>query len=842
VKKQRPAKAGTIFRLPSQNKPLFRRLYIIYQCAASLLIICTMSHCATAKPAQQQPIVIYAATESSDSIKQVVSMLQTELQKAKGMTVSLQPARAFSGTGILLQTGAVTVPNKRSKEAYRIEGNSKRMLLTGASALALQHAAFHYLHLLGYRYYFPNSVWHIVPQLKTPYISTALTTAPDFFFRRIWYGYASGSAQVEKDYAFWMKANRMGGEVQLETGHAYDVIVERNKEVFRKNPAFTWPAGAPLKEGIKFNMANEGLVQVCINDALQQIDDSYKRGKPYSMLSMEPSDGPGICDAPECRKLGNPTDRVFYLINRVAKAVQQKYPGTWIGSMAYSDHQEPPSKPLEPNVFVMIVNGFNTTKYTTEELVQQWSKKTSALGVYDYFSVYEWDFDMPGQGKAPRVKEMARRINRYHSLNVKAFDAESTMGSVSRGLGQYIATHLLWDRSANAETLKKDFYERCFAKAAAPMRELFDSWETYPHNIPTDNDMIRWYDLVEKAIALERSPAVFERLQQIRIYLHYVTLYRRWYQNKTESSLIEVLNYMYRINDLGICSSNPAMFVLSDRAKHVYKYEGFEVRNDKAKWKYNKTPPGDKEIESFTVANRKSFRAISGFKTYTQSAAFKNINHQPAVDPRNLNRYAESNTYYGTHEFVLRINKKGGQNFIEAAGGYVNGGGGQQPVPVQVYTYTPDAITQGGEPLLQFKVTGTAQYEKLDLGSLAPGLYSVVIRDPGKMCRIRFGGDVNYSIVMSAANKINTGILNYFYAYVPPGVNKFLLHKDIVCRIKSPSGRDIDLVNNKEEIVEINVGPGESGFWLIHFQVGKLYIEGIPPYLGPDPARMLLPE
>jgi uncharacterized protein (DUF2164 family) len=830
--------AGIIFRSSLQNKSLRRRFHLYYQGILAWLIICLLSNCAAAKPAQQE-LVIYANT--SDSLKSVVSLLQTELNKAR-IPVRLQPASAFSNKGILLRTGNVTVTNKRSKEAYRIEGNTASVTLTGASVQALQHAVFHYLYLLGYRYYFPNSAWHIIPQIKTPYLTTNITTAPDFFFRRIWYGYASGSEQVEKDYAFWIKANRLGGEVQLETGHAYDVIAIRNKEAFKKNPAYTWPAGAELKEGLKFNVANEGLVQLCINDALQQIGDSYQRKAPYTMLSMEPSDGPGICDAPECRQLGTPSDRVFYLINRVAKVVQQKYPGTWIGSMAYSDHQEPPTKPLEPNVFVMIVNGFNTTKYTTEELVQVWSKKASALGVYDYFSVYEWDFDMPGQGKAPRIKEMSRRISNYKALNVKAFDAESTMGSVSRGLGQYIASQLLWDGNADIEALKTDFFLSCFGKAAAPMRELFESWENYPHSIPVDNDMIRWYEWVEKAAALDRSAAVQQRLQHIKIYLHYVTLYRRWFQNKTETSLTDVISYMYRINDLGVCSSNPAMYVLSDKAKYIYKYEGFAVKDENAKWKYNKKPVNEAEINAFFAADKKTFRAVTGFKPQGRSASFKNISHKPAVDPRNLNNYAESNTYSGTQEFVLRINKKGAQNFIEAAGGYVSGGGGKQAVPVQVFPFQQNAIEQGGEPLLQHKVTTTASYEKLDLSSLAPGLYSVVIRDPGKMCRIRFSGDINYSIVMSAGNKINTGILNYFYAYVPKGTTKFLLHKDIICRIKSPSGRDIDLVNNKEEIVEINVGPGEDGFWLIHFQVGKLYIEGIPPYLGIDPAKMLLPE
>jgi hypothetical protein len=62
------------------------------------------------------------------------------------------------------------------------------------------------------------------------------------------------------------------------------------------------------------------------------------------MISMGPSDGPGTCNSPACQKLGTITDRVYYLVNRVAKAIHKKYPSTLVGCLAYGEYSPPPTK------------------------------------------------------------------------------------------------------------------------------------------------------------------------------------------------------------------------------------------------------------------------------------------------------------------------------------------------------------------------------------------------------------------------------------------------------------------------------------------------------------------
>ena len=84
---------------------------------------------------------------------------------------------------------------------------------------------------------------------------------------------------------------------------------------------------------------------------------------------MEPSDGVGLCQCDECKKLGGDSEQAFFLANVVAHAVKKEYPGKMVGLYAYSSHSEPPSFALEPNVYVQLTVGNNYGQFTFDELL-----------------------------------------------------------------------------------------------------------------------------------------------------------------------------------------------------------------------------------------------------------------------------------------------------------------------------------------------------------------------------------------------------------------------------------------------------------------------------------------
>ena len=81
--------------------------------------------------------------------------------------------------------------------------------------------------------------------------------------------------------------------------------------------------------------------------------------------------------------------------------------------LAYNEHSEPPSFPLEPNVYVQLTAGFIRGRYTLDELVDLWPKKCRNLGFYEYFSVWLWDFDRLPGGNAANITRLREALHRY---------------------------------------------------------------------------------------------------------------------------------------------------------------------------------------------------------------------------------------------------------------------------------------------------------------------------------------------------------------------------------------------------------------------------------------------
>ncbi len=400
--------------------------------------------------AAQGKVEIFADTKDNDSLQKLVDILKDQLKKSIGDNITVQPASSYKDKGIYISTATTSQrvkPPVRLRqsgvEAFSIEATGQSVLIFGNCNMAAGHGIFTYLEHLGYRYYFPSQDWHITPVRPALYSKWSLVSSPSFYHRRIWYGYGTGSKIADADYNFWVLANKLGGSINASFGHSYEDIAIRNKDIFLKHPEWFYP---PATKGVipgdaKFDMTKEDLIQFIIQDVEKRIETSLKnKTNAYKMISLGPSDGLGTCNTPACQKLGTVTDRVYYLTNRVAKAIQKKYPTTMIGCMAYGEYMPPPTKKIEPNVFVAITTAFNSSKLKTEQLVEEWRKKGAMVGIYDFFSWYAWDYDVPGQSLASRSADMIKSIKKYYAKGVKAYEGESSIGWVSKGLGYYLAS------------------------------------------------------------------------------------------------------------------------------------------------------------------------------------------------------------------------------------------------------------------------------------------------------------------------------------------------------------------------------------------------------------------
>jgi len=288
------------------------------------------------------PVVV--PVEADDATRAAAAKLAEQLGRIVGETPKIESGDGLRGLAVgraadfptLRQQAAFDLADPTKREDYLLRSHSGGVWLLGATDLAVQHAVWDLLHRVGYRQYFPGAAWEIVPSRADLTIDVDSLEHPAYYSRRIWYGYGAWD-YAKVPYAEWCEKNRCLQGIELSTGHAYDGILHRNKSTFAAHPEYLglWKGE---RKSTKFCIANPGLRQLVVDDALRQFDaDPTKQS-----ASVDPSDGGNWCECAECAKLGSVTDRALTLANAVAEAVTKKHPDKYVGMYAYNEHSPPP--------------------------------------------------------------------------------------------------------------------------------------------------------------------------------------------------------------------------------------------------------------------------------------------------------------------------------------------------------------------------------------------------------------------------------------------------------------------------------------------------------------------
>lgn len=449
------------------------------------------------------------------------------------------PAGEVPKSGILLGTvsdfpdsawgDTLTIqPDRDGVEAFAIRTEPGRVRLIGATDLGASHAAYRLLEELGCRWFFPAVEWEVIPSLASPTVALDVTDRPAILSRRIWWGYGFFDARCREDYQAWARRNRMAQSRQIHCGHAWQAIIAANREVFDEHPEYLALVDG-ARRGPQLCVSNPAVRELAVTYAL----NAFANDPDRDMISLETSDGSDHCECESCIALGSISDRAFGLANEAARAVAAEYPGKMIGMLAYNDHCEPPSFPLEANVYVQSTAGFIRGRYTHEELMELWPKVCRNLGFYEYFSVWLWDFDMPPGGRGADVGYIRQRIRRYAELGATSLDCESGNNWGLHGRGYVLANRLMWNPHADAEEILADFYEKAFGPAARTMRRYYERLD--PGHGPLVSEHLLGLALRDLETATREAaecPDVLARLRHLKHWLHYVRL--RWEYERAE--------------------------------------------------------------------------------------------------------------------------------------------------------------------------------------------------------------------------------------------------------------------------------------------------------------------
>ncbi|MEX2216051.1 MAG: DUF4838 domain-containing protein [Phycisphaeraceae bacterium] len=588
---------------------------------------------------------------ATGSVEGPAKELHETLNRMTGVRFQLQPAApGKAGIHVGLITDFPWLKVDRAKElgaeGFVIRTDSDSVYLVAAEPLGVQHAVTTFLHHLGCRWFFPGETWESIPQHKTIAGNWNERQVPSFpTQRRIWYGFGAYPSG-KRDMDAWERHNRMGGPVNVSIGHTWHGL-NPEKEFAAHPEWFALVAGK--RQTTKPCYSHPQVIERAIESALKQASDGRQ------MISMTPPDGLGYCECERCLatlKGGEPirehssifakrpdgtlvnitSETMFNLVNQVAAAVAKKYPRTLVGCYAYSAYSHPPSFDLHPNVYLQTTTAYRRTSITLAEQLDAFGKKTKQVGIREYYSVYQWDWDFPSPGKMTPAA-LADDLKMFHQHHITAVNAEASNNWGPRGLGYYVASQLMWNVNADVKEIVRDFYETAFGPAAKAMQRYYVRW--YGPSVavlPDDRPLPAQADLVEKgkfdvealkaayldlddaARAVPADSDYRKRIDLLRMYAHYLVL--RYHLNQAEAkgekaAILDAIKaetmFGARLTDTHMIHTRPLLgkaFLRRFKKHEALLADVEDAKLSNKGWRQVAAPPDAREFETLWAADK----------------------------------------------------------------------------------------------------------------------------------------------------------------------------------------------------------------------------------------------
>jgi hypothetical protein len=613
------------------------------------LFLAIFSSAAVRADSEPQPVTLIKSGVAmpiiSGSIMEPVAELRHYLRQITGVDFEVrqaQQARAGIYVGLLTDFPWFHVDraDELGPEGFVMQSDGRSVYLVAAQPHGVQHAVTTFLHRLGCRWFFPGAAWQVVPNRKTIVGQWNERHTPCFATeRRIWYGYGAYT-EGKRDLADWEHHNRMGGPIEVSIGHTWHGL--NPEKDFTEHPDWFALVGGK-RQATKPCYSHPQVLRRATESALKQA----AQGKP--MISMTPPDGLGYCQCERCLAVfdgGKPypshdtlfarrpdgelinvtSETLFAFVNQVAAAVAQKHPQTLVGCYAYSAYSHPPSFKLHENVYLQTTTAYRRTPLTLQEQITAFGEKTAQVGIREYYSVYQWDWDYPSPGKlTPAV--LAEDLRFYHRHGVTAVNAEASNNWAARGLGYYVASQLMWDVNADAQELVRDFYETAFGPADVAIQRYYVRW--YGPGVavlPDQRDMpmpcvlyekgkfdidalkAAYRDLDEAVKLVPADSAYRTRIDLLRMYAHYLLLRYRLHQAEQADGRQQILDaigaetiFGGRLANTNMIHSRP--LIGKAFLRRFRKHEDLLAQVEEAQqagkgWRQIGDPPSGKELET----------------------------------------------------------------------------------------------------------------------------------------------------------------------------------------------------------------------------------------------------
>jgi hypothetical protein len=789
------------------------------------------------------PVVVPA--RPSARVARAARTLADYLGRISGATFTVRTGDGKTGIAVgrpgdfpALDVGdlrGATAPDWR--EEYLLRSHAGGLHVIGATDLAVEHAVWDVLHRLGHRQFFPGKTWEVVPRSADLSLAVRAHERPDFLSRDIGFGFGPWGERRQL-YEEWCARNRIPAGADrplLESGHAWERIYADLRDEFTRHPEYLPLLGGKRKavsDEIKFCVGNPALRKLVAGWAVAH----FTRHPDAASVSLDPSDGLNWCECKDCRALGSVSDRVVTLVNECADAVRARHgPDKLVSVYAYAAHAAPPRLRVNPQVVVNVATAMTLGDHTTDELIAGWAKQGARLGIREYYGVYPWDRDLPGQPRMADLKYLRESTPRFRRQGARFLVAESSDHWGVGGLGYYLVARMLWDvREADrAEAMRADFLDKAFGPARGPMAEFYRLIDASSRPRLSGDLIGRLYRALGKARKKTSDPAVAARLDDLTLYVRYVELYHDYAsaEGKERQQGFEALvRYAYRIRGTGMVHSLAVWRGLPyyDRTVRLPPGTGYEVPEGKDPWKDSR-PFTRKELDALLTAGIARHRLVDftpvAYSTTLVPAAPLGLPRAPA---------GSAGLYFRDRAvFYTWATKAPLPLTVKAGLIYQNVG------DARLSLYGPGVA----RPLAREAVPPDRKERTVQLRPRAPGLHRVELTDRTGGTALAWPAGVPWAVPAGPEEAADLYGRWTMYFYVPKGTKVVAGYADGPGELLDASSKKVFTFTGRPDYFSVPVVPGQQGkLWKFSGCLGKRVLLTVPPYLARDERELLLPE
>jgi hypothetical protein len=333
--------------------------------------------------------------------------------------------------------------------------------------------------------------------------------------------------------------------------HTFNSLVPPEKYFDEHPEYFAEVNGKRLKDRTQLCCTNPDVVRIVTEQVRQ-----WMRDHPEAFVySVSQNDWYNFCTCKNCAALaeaeGSEMAPVLQLVNRVAAAVKDEFPGKAIDTLAYQWTRKAPKtmRPL-PNVIIRLCSieccfshpldgcGSEANQDFVRDM-EDWSKISGRLWVWNYNTSFRhYLVPFPNlRVRAPNV----RFFRDHHVTGIFEQDVYNTPHGEFDELSGWLGAKLLWNPDADADALIDEYLAGVYGPAAAYLRDYLDLihdrvednnihmniWIGPDHEYITDRIMAKADRLWDRAAAaVADQPALLRRLEVARLSPDYCIIER----------------------------------------------------------------------------------------------------------------------------------------------------------------------------------------------------------------------------------------------------------------------------------------------------------------------------